>query len=367
MISPLFLSSLSEAAYRVLLVSGYDFTGSTERKRWDFAAFVHNRISRLRATYNEPIPLHVLMMDVERGKISLDRFDGESHTRVVVDQRPSLGAGSFRWCERTNREVFCGTDLETISITDVYDHVIDIGRLAPGTLLELNFVCHSWIGGPILVNSYERPEYKTGLNRDPFDKDGRANKDFVSISPHFADAFHSRGQTWNWGCANAKSVQIVLEALRNHEKRAFLDASDENPLTLYFGSVPDATQAIDTIFFADLRVCGSEHVLHTSPAALARFLRRRLAASYSYRLACSSSVVAYGALPGTYTTFDDGPLPMLHVPDGRVDASRDLSWVLDIYRLLTHIEFDPEGRGFARFQPQKDAMREFDAVASAAL
>ena len=44
---------------------------------------------------------------------------------------------------------------DVMSIVNVYDAVAGIGDSDPGTLRELSFFAHGWMGGPILVNSYD--------------------------------------------------------------------------------------------------------------------------------------------------------------------------------------------------------------------
>ena len=98
-------------------------------------------------------------------------------------------------------------DDDAISITHVYDYIIDLGRQYPGTLVGFHIFSHAWDGGPILVNTTQASPYNYGDAdehlRDPGDKDGR-HKDFtIDNMPdvaHFQAAFTSDATLKVWGC-----------------------------------------------------------------------------------------------------------------------------------------------------------------------
>ena len=47
-----------------------------------------------------------------------------------------------------------------MSITDILARVEEMSRTEPGSLGELSFLSHGWVGGPILVNSDEGAAFK---------------------------------------------------------------------------------------------------------------------------------------------------------------------------------------------------------------
>lgn len=96
---------------------------------------------------------------------------------------------------------------DSISITHIYDYMIQLGRDYPGTLAGFHIFSHAWAGGPILVNTYQASPYNyndpSSHLRDPGDKDGR-DKDFsIANMPnvaHLRAAFTSDAHLKIWGC-----------------------------------------------------------------------------------------------------------------------------------------------------------------------
>ena len=107
-----------------------------------------------------------------------------------------------------------------ISILDVYAYISTIGRDAPGCLRQLHFFSHSWIEGPVLLNTSDTSDTDA---RDPGDKDPRT-KDFLPINlarhPHLPDALTTQTHVRVWGCFGSElktALQAVAKAKSNTE------------------------------------------------------------------------------------------------------------------------------------------------------
>src|SRR5262249_2817707 len=100
----------------------------------------------------------------------------------------------------------------SISIIHVYNFIREVGAARKpgddGGIRELHFLSHSWRGGPILVNTLDLSEVlrNNEFRRDPFDKDGRAHKDFIETNytreqlDQFRAAFSKDAFAFLWGC-----------------------------------------------------------------------------------------------------------------------------------------------------------------------
>jgi len=113
-------------------------------------------------------------------------------------------------------------DDDSISIVHVYGYIQDLGVAAAGSLLRLDIFSHAWVGGPIMINTFETAAFSSTTTRDPGDKDGRS-KDFDSMA-RVADlkkAFASGGTAKMWGCqATTDNRTIVRAAARAKDKSA---------------------------------------------------------------------------------------------------------------------------------------------------
>ena len=114
-------------------------------------------------------------------------------------------------------------DDDSISTTHVYDYIIELGRVAPRSVVAFQIFSHAWREGTIPVNTWEDAEYSAregGVNmrlRDPGDKDGRA-KDFswdnMPKLDYFRRAFASSAHVKVWGCLQEEAyVNIIMAEL----------------------------------------------------------------------------------------------------------------------------------------------------------
>lgn len=332
---------------RYLLVAGYDFTSRPDLRPFDFASLAHHRVLRLRAAH--PHPAHFITIDVAKGQVRSDLFNAKSHHKRTAEIGEPILPRHLRWDPEAKRDVFITQKTNVISITDIYDLVQLIGSLAPGSLKELSFLSHSWIGGPILVNSYEQPNYKReefGI-RDPWDKDGRKNKDFQHSRRDLDKAFANSGRIWLWGCSNSYSVSAVLGSLVREYR---LERMPEN-VVLRFSDLPGQTAELDRHFFGGVVQSEGGYILETTQSRIRRFLERRLNDSYPQAISNACSATCYAALPALAAWLDQGPLPLLHVTDTRDPLQQILSTGMSAYDTLLATSGDPENRGYTEFRP----------------
>ncbi len=111
-----------------------------------------------------------------------------------------------------------------LSITHFYEHINNVGRATPGTVIEAGIFGHAFIKGPIVWNTSDRTA--SFRARDPDDFDGR-NKDWVAsgaVATSFTSlsaALHpTKGSLRAWGCNHMNSTLAELRAgLRALQKK----------------------------------------------------------------------------------------------------------------------------------------------------
>ena len=247
-----------------------------------------------------------------------------------------------------------------MSITDVYAWVRVIGKEEPGTLQELSFLTHGWIGGPILVNSDDG----SGTNaRDPNDKDGRAEKDFEATNmdaaalKEFRDAFASDGFVWTWGCVFAASPHQVLARLvknSKYRKAKLGPIADTEKFKFEFEQEhADKFFFIDPNFFPQADASGKfQLTFERTFAEVKDFLRGRLSETYCQAAAIGSQVPCFGGLPGTYADYEKGvSMPVMVVPTRVPPYSDNFTGYIDFYTKYLGVSLDAEGRHYARYDP----------------
>ena len=160
---------------------------------------------------------------------------------------------------------------DSISIVHVYGYIQDLGVAAPASLLRFDIFSHAWVGGPIMINTWEGSAYSSTTSRDPSDKDGRS-KDFASMArvADFKKAFGAGAVAKMWGCqATTDNRTIVRAAARAKDKAAKMKIS-------YAGKDYDI-----------------------SAAEIANAVRTKiLPGTYMKALATAAGITMYGAPPG---------------------------------------------------------------------
>jgi hypothetical protein len=354
----------------VVLVAGYDY----EQHGVDFEQIATNRMRLL-------IARHKAAQKKAKAKLSkvvetaprFLVFDVKSG--VVRRREATLPKGDWVWTEvarfdpvttanytvfPSGRRVFNKDQFGRMSITDVYAWVRVIGREEAGTLQELSFLSHGWIGGPILVNS---DDGSGTTARDPDDKDGRSEKDFESANmdaaalKEFRDAFASDGFVWTWGCVFAASPHQVLARLVKNSKykKAKLGAIDDTETFRFEFEEAHAEKFFDVDHnFFPQRDASAKFPLRFERtfAQVKDFFRGRLSETYCQAAAIGSQVPCFGGLPGTYSDYEKGvSLPVMVVPTKVPPYSDNFTAYINFYKKYIGVTLDPEGRHYARYDP----------------
>jgi hypothetical protein len=137
---------------QILLVAGVDF----EFHGVDFRSLADNRRALLERKNTKHDDLRFITMDVRSGQVEVRdiTFPSGKRTETVASTTPFTPVTQASYGANAAGQVRLKPALYTVmSITDVYARVRDIGSKDPGTLVELSFFSHGWMGGPILANS----------------------------------------------------------------------------------------------------------------------------------------------------------------------------------------------------------------------
>src|ERR671924_515985 len=318
----------------VVLVAGFDYP----RTGVDFQRIALNRMELLvrrhaAAQRRAKARLAQVIATVPRF-VLFDLKSGRVRTRTATPPK-----GTWTWKEIARfqpvgssnyrpaggrRHVFNNDQAGRMSITDVYKHVRKLGRTDPGSVAELSFLAHGWIGGPILVNSDESVAFQTRPDRDPNDKDARMGKDF-------------RAPTMN------------AAALAD-----FRAAFDTDSFRLAFSRTEAETFfSVDTTFFPPRGANGAFPLsFDRMLAQIKAFLRGRLSQTYCQAVARAAGVRCFGALPGTYADYERGTaLPVMVVPTKAPPYADDFTRSIRFYTTYLGVTLDPERRSYGRFDP----------------
>jgi hypothetical protein len=268
--------------------------------------------------------------------------------------------------EEVDEHAFKDGRTNVMSITDIYDAVVKIGEDSPSTLEEFSIFSHAYLEGPILVNSYDDRRVRMperlrlsssdgefrniqGSERDPDDKDCRAQLDFVAPTmppdrlKKFRAAFSTRGRIWVWGCNFDKKANMLLSVVqRNIGGRA--DLGDDS--LLKFRNLNKEQMSAFAEFNASLRLDLDSLFRTRACDVLFGKIRSamwdKITASYVYQAAQGARVPAIGALYGTYASFDQGSPKLMSVS---ADTARNVTF----YRNYFSFKTDPEGRNYGVF------------------
>jgi hypothetical protein len=346
---------------RFILVAGVDY----ERTGVDFRIFCNNRVTRLAAANAAKEDLSFQIFDVKRGEVvthdltypSGKRTESVSRTSpfvpIVLSHYNRTGSGTDIHYE------FKDGQTGVMSAVDVYAAVRSVGSSDPGTLRELSYFSHAWHGGPILVNSFDDglvagpPSVPggpptllpVGAARDPDDKDPRA-KDFtpptmsVAELTLFQDAYHADGHSWVWGCAFPRVIHEILHKLEHHRDYRASGLADDKVFVftdLRGDHVSELSSRLG-LSFPDPRRVSLEF------RELKRYFCLATQASYTHHLAVNSARKAFGGVVGTYSEYDSGRLPLMHV-------HRAFTRHFKFYESYLGFRFDPEGRKYGEFSP----------------
>jgi hypothetical protein len=275
-------------------------------------------------------------------------------------ERRELGDGE------TDEHAFKDGQTNVMSITDIYDAIVKIGLESPNTLEEFSIYSHAYLEGPILVNSYDDRRVRLptrlqlsptdgefrniqGSERDPDDKDCRAQLDFIAPTmsadrlKKFRAAFSPRGRIWIWGCNFDIKANMLLSAVqRNIGGRT--DVGDDT--LLKFKNLNkeqlSAFAEFNNNLKLDLEKFFRTRACDVSFGKIRRAMWDKMTASYTYQAAQASRVTAIGAIYGTYASFDQGSPKLMSVS---ADTVRNVTF----YRNYFGIKTDSEGRNYGVF------------------
>jgi hypothetical protein len=346
---------------RFVLVGGFDY----ERKGVDFRIFCNNRVKRMVAANTAKEDMSFQVFDVRRGEVVTHdvTYPGGKKSESVTKTQPfaAITAANYdRIVTGTHvRHRFKDGQSGMMSATDVYAGVRAIGVSNPGELLELSFFSHAWHGGPILLNSDDDGVFTSppsapggpptitavGAGRDPDDKDPR-HKDFLPPTmtaaqlKEFQDAYRADGYSWSWGCAFPRVIHEILHKLEHHRDYRSSGLADDKVFTFTNLRADHIDQLERTLgmLFLDPRNVDLEF------KELKHYFCLMTQASYTHQLAVGSNKKAFGGVIGTYSVYDSGQLPLMHVEPS---FARHFKF----YENYLGFKFDPEGRKYGEFSP----------------
>ncbi|HEU4971395.1 MAG TPA: hypothetical protein VFT35_05710 [Gaiellaceae bacterium] len=249
-----------------------------------------------------------------------------------------------------------------MSVTDVYDHLRMLGTTEPGSVAELSFLSHGWVGGPILVNSFDGSA--AGVDtRDPNDKDPRTEKDFIAPTmdapalAEFRAAFGSDAFVWVWGCSFANSPrQVLYRVLSSAKYKGTAAGKLVNTDTFRLTFPRDHAELffdVDPVFFPVRGADGQFPLTFDRTLQQVKdFFFGRLSQTYCNALAQAAQVPCFGALPGTYSDYErDVADPVMVVPTSRPPYADDFTRSIRFYTTYVGSTLDPEVRSYGRFDP----------------
>ncbi|KZS47074.1 hypothetical protein AWU65_14635 [Paenibacillus glucanolyticus] len=351
-----------------IFVAGFDY----QFKNVDFYLLCDNRVKRILVANKTKEDLTFKIFDFRRGDlISLSVTYPKGKLTILTSKlTPSpykkLTLDNYNRSEEHGESHYSLKDGQRniLSILDVYREVQQIGSSVPGSLMELSFFSHAWMGGPILVNSSDDERvYITNRStstsvafdlpsgaRDPDDMDPRATKDFTypamddASLKNFQQAFHKTGYVWIWGCAFYKHLHEFLTKIEKHSAYKETGLHDDtifkftNLDQIYRQMLENWLPEFNTLFTNKTRIeLKFKHLKY--------LFSKMVVASYSYQIAKNARVKTYGGLLGTFSDFDKGPpLPLMRI-------NRSFHRHLNFYKNYLGFSFDPEGRLYGEYNP----------------
>lgn len=369
---------------QAVLVAGFDyeFTGV------DFAAMAGRRLTQLDRRSSKD-QLKFTLFDVKAGTVRINELGASGRrswtdaTKLDTSVTPPTtvplrftGVSAANYATTTTGEEnhFTKNPAGVMSITDVYEYVQAIGAgRDKGTLVELDFFSHGWMGGPVLVNSFQANPHDPA--RDPDDKDPRLFKDFTAPTmdaaklTNFGAAFDPAGVIWTWGCSFAKDyLEILTEFRRKKPKDTPLrKLKDSDTFSLEF--VEDlgvkGGKAIFDAVMQDLPggappsspkpgkpVKPRSYTVTKSLADLKTIFKHDMKNyTYSSLIAHAAGVETIGALMGTYADYERGGNGLMLIPRSVATFKTDFTGILNFYKVILGVAFDPEDRGYGIYPP----------------
>jgi len=147
----------------VVMVAGFDYPTTKHPKGGgtNFELFCDSRVSELEVKKIIDKGTVVTYFNFKDGnKKTLRKIKKGTVERWVKTKEEKQGDGAPLMSEYVtiNDHIYCKTRRNTISITNVYDYIKNVGKTRPGTIKELSIFSHAWQGGVILLNTLEIPQ-----------------------------------------------------------------------------------------------------------------------------------------------------------------------------------------------------------------
>jgi hypothetical protein len=349
-----------------ILVAGIDY----EFKGVDFRLFSDNRMKRIMLANKKKDDLTFMIFDFKKGEVFTNKvtYPGGKQT----ENKSTLSPSPFTPLTRANfdRFVVAGeTHFKfkdgqhgTMSILDIYKAVQKIGTDSPNTLMELSFFSHAYMGGPILVNSFDDSTMNFLLGtgtipfplpanmRDPDDMDPRGTKDFIAPTmdatalTDFQNAFDPNGHIWIWGCAFPRLVHEILYKIEHNPSYKDSGLGDDVIFKITNFNNSQA-ELLERALLVELGgPFPDKKKIEIKFKFLKYFFCKVTVASYSHKIAEQSKVKTYGGVMGTYSEYDTGHLALM-----RVEPSFTRHFTF--YKNYLGFNFDPEGRWYGEYKP----------------
>jgi hypothetical protein len=353
-----------------VLVAGVDF----EFAGVDFRVLCDNRRRRLVNANRSHSPLRLTTIDIRAGKklvtdVTYTSGRARETTKEVETFRPVTRASyqNVTYPDGSTHVRFKAGQYGTASILDAYSTVRAIGVSDPGSLAELSFFSHGWMGGPLLLNSIDNrsalvpvpnaggppqwiPYTAFGRERDPDDMDPRTQYDFVAPTMDVAArnqlqaAFDRGGFIWLWGCAFPRVLHRVLHAIE--QGRGYRQSGLGDEATVSLEGLDRQASGYLMSFLRSL--------VRPLPAAGARislkfkYLRQAVClmnqSAYAVAFAEAAGVPVRAPALGTYAEYEQGQLPLMRVHPGFTAR-------FAFYRNYLGMNFHPDGRHYAIYPP----------------
>lgn len=295
--------------------------------------------------------------DVKNGKIKENRVENGSRAWHTINSSFDAIDHSQHY-EGTH---FKSQDTNVLSISDLYDFIHDLGSSSPGSVKEVSILGHSWHGGPLFVNSFQRGDYSSGSKRnerDPWDRDGRT-KDFNRINmsstywSKIRRAFKTDGYFWIWGCLFSRMHYTVLNKLiRSQEYRAKrLGQHHDNDIIQFSFSSRFVNKYYDhSTFFPSNK---STRRFSKTIKDVKRFLETGMLTSYPGKIAGDLGINCYAALIGTYSIYESSNssrFPLMKIADGGVGHGANFTKHIQFYKTYMNIDIDPENKKYGKYK-----------------
>lgn len=347
-----------------ILVAGVDY----EFKGVNFRVFCDNRLKRIVAANKAKDELKFQIFDFPKGEILTVEitYPGGKQTKKETKLSPfkSISAANYDSTVSGGETHYRFKDgqRDVMSIVDIYEAVRRIGVSAPNTLAELSIFSHGWMGGPILVNSFDDNTMTINMPmvgtltfslpagmRDPDDKDARI-KDFrfptmdAAELGNFQKAFESNGFVWIWGCAFPRLVHEILHKIEHHPTYKSSGLGDNELFQIKNFNAAQA-DLLESLIKSDI---GGPFPDKKNIVIKFKFLKHFFCkitqASYLHHMAVNSKVKTFGAVMGTYSEYDSGALPLMSVHAG-------FGKHFTFYKNYLGFDYDPEGRKYGAYKP----------------